>query len=55
MMWAELEDLVRAHADSSPQHAAVLDLLLDCRPSPSDDVASFRKRRSTADDSASDG
>lgn len=38
-MWAELENLIRAHADSSPQHQRVLECLLKCKK-PSDDVKS---------------
>lgn len=38
-MWAELENLIRAHADSSPQHQKVLECLLKCKK-PSDDVKS---------------
>ena len=30
-MWSELESLIRAHADTSPQHKAILDCLLECK------------------------
>ncbi|KAK3101422.1 hypothetical protein FSP39_003458 [Pinctada imbricata] len=36
-MWSELESLIRAHSETSPQHKAVLDCLLECKkPSPED-------------------
>eukprot|EP00105_Crassostrea_gigas_P046274 XP_019930422.1 PREDICTED: protein asunder homolog isoform X1 [Crassostrea gigas] len=38
-MWAELENLIRAHVDSSPKHQRVLDCPLKCKK-PSDDVKS---------------
>lgn len=52
IMWAELEELVRAHAETSPDHQTVLEILRSCRPqSSADDMAtsSSRKRRGTTD------
>lgn len=42
-MWAELESLIRAHADSSPQHQRVLECLLKCKK-PTDDARSSPKK-----------
>lgn len=30
-LWAELERLIRAHADTSPQHKLILDCVLECK------------------------
>lgn len=53
VMWSELEELVRVHADTSPNHQTVLDILHGCRPaSASDDapsISTVRKRRGTTD------
>ncbi|XP_048741642.2 integrator complex subunit 13-like [Ostrea edulis] len=42
-MWAELESLIRAHADTSPQHQRVLECLLKCKK-PTDDAKSSPKK-----------
>ena len=56
-MWTELEELVAAHADTSPNHNLILDILHKCRPTmTSDDIASAsnaRKRRATTDSKTS--
>ena len=30
-LWSELERLIRAHADTSPQHKLILDCVLECK------------------------
>jgi hypothetical protein len=42
-MWSELESLIRAHADTSPQHQRVLECLLKCKK-PTDDTKSSPKK-----------
>ncbi|XP_067933440.1 integrator complex subunit 13-like [Watersipora subatra] len=57
LMWAELDELVQAHADTSPNHADVLVILNKCRPLPSSEdianTANSRKRRATLDSKTS--
>ena len=54
-MWSELEDLIQSHSDTSPQHGAILQILLNCKPASSgDDGGSYRKRRSTTDSRITD-
>lgn len=42
-MWCELESLIRAYAETSPQHQEVLTCLLDCKR-PSDDSKTTSKK-----------
>jgi len=50
MMWSELELLVRAHSSTSPHHALILEILLNCRPAGLEDsAANMKKRRGTSD------
>lgn len=55
-MWSELEELIKAYADTSANHAVVLNIMNNCRPSSSltEDTGgahsnSLRKRKSTTD------
>ena len=53
MMWAELEKLVRAHADTSENHGKVLGCLLECKK-PSEDSKPSPKKGAAAAAAASE-
>ncbi|BFZ08247.1 hypothetical protein BsWGS_11286 [Bradybaena similaris] len=51
-LWAELETLVRAYSDTSPQHFKVLECLLECKKPGGDPVMLSRKTGPRRDEKA---
>uniref|UniRef100_A0A0B6ZZE1 Protein asunder n=1 Tax=Arion vulgaris TaxID=1028688 RepID=A0A0B6ZZE1_9EUPU len=52
-LWAELETLIRAYSDTSPQHFKVLECILECKKSGDDTVTLNRKSGAKRDEKAS--
>lgn len=47
-MWSEIEELVQAHAETSAEHAQILEILANCKPNYTEYGAQKRKKQLTS-------